>query len=165
MKNKLRISELQFKQYLLDHYVDSEGRKVSDRIVWNNEEFFDYTGMFGINKYTGERKMLSTGTISYWKAKLDVREEDVFLYHQNVTKKIPKDIDYEEWSRKNNKGYEKVAAYNRETVKRRLIKYAGIPEKYRYKTLDELVLIVLKTWDTLGMDAENEMRKFYHNNV
>lgn len=161
IKNKLKISETQFKQYLLDHYIDEEGRKVSDRVVWGSEEFFDITGMYSVNKFTKERQMLSTGTISYWKSKLKVKEEDVYIYHKKVTKRIT-DVSFEEWSRKNNKGYTKdVSTYNRDTIKRKLIKYAGLPEKYHLKSLDELVLLVLKTWEALGLDAENEMTTFY----
>lgn len=166
MKNRLKISENDFKQYLLNHYIDDEGLKVSDRVVWGTEEFFEYTGMYSINKFTGDRKMVSTGTVSYWKEKLKVKEQDVYEYHKHVSKKIKNDISFEEWSRKNNKGYNKdVTTYNRETIKRKLVKYAELPPKYQYKTLDELVTIVLKTWETLGLDAQEEMSKFYKHEV
>lgn len=159
--NKLKINEIQFKQYLLDHYIDDKGMKVSDRVVWDNDNFFELTGMYTINKFTGDRQMLSTGTISYWKKKLNVKERDVYNYHVTYTKRIPKETTYSEWSRKNNKGYPKETTFNRETTKRKLIKFAGLPQKYNHKSLDELILLVLKTWETLGLDAEGEMKRFY----
>ena len=87
MKNKLKISEHDFKNYLLNHYVDEEGNKVSDRVLWSTQEFFDYTGMYAVNKFTEERQICSTGTISYWKKKLELKEEDIYDYHKNITKK------------------------------------------------------------------------------
>lgn len=161
-QNRLKISEKEFRDYLLNHYIDDDGLKVSDRVVWGTDEFFDYTGMYGLNKFTGDRQMVSMGTISYWKKKLDVKEESVYDYHINVTKKISKDISFEDWSRKNNKGYSKSpSTFDRETIKRKLVKYAELPAKYQYKTLDELVAIVLKTWETLELDATAEMSRFF----
>lgn len=135
---------------------------MSDRVVWGDDKFFNITGMYSKNKFTGDKQMLSTGTISYWKTKLEVKEENVYEYHKNITKRIPKSLSYEDWSRKNNKGYTKdVSTFNRDTIKRKLIKYAGLPEKYHLKSLDELVMLVLKTWETLGLNAEDEMKNFY----
>ena len=161
-KNKLKISEQDFRIYLLNHYVDENGAKVSDRVLWSTDEFFELTGMYSINKFTNKRTILSTGTISYWKKKLNLKEESVFLYHQNVTKKIPSDITYEEWSRKYNKGYKKeIQTFNRDVIKKKLIKYAGLPNKYDNLTLDELTAVAMKIWTTIGIDAYLEMQKFY----
>lgn len=159
MKNKLKISEHDFKNYLLNHYVDEEGNKVSDRVLWSTQEFFDYTGMYAVNKFTNERQICSTGTISYWKKKLELKEEDIYDYHKNITKKIT--CSFEEWSRKNNKGYTRESTYNRDVIKRKLIKYANLPKKYSDMSLDEISNLALKLWETLGINANDEMRKFY----
>lgn len=161
MKGKLKISEQEFKNYLLESYINDKSEKVSDRELWSSPEFFEYTGMFSINKYTKERKILSTGTISYWKNKLDIKEKDVFLYHQNVTGKIGKDVDYLEWSKMNNKGHTKKRTYTNDTIKRKLIKYANLPNKYRFETFDRLQEIIFRFWNSMGLNAEEEMKKFY----
>lgn len=161
-KSKLKISEYDFKNYLLDHYVDDEGNKISDRVIWSSEEFYDYTGMFSVNKFTKIRQPVSTGTISYWKNKLDLKEEDIFSFHQEVTKKIKDNISFEEWSRKNNKGYKKdKSTYNRDVIKNKLIKHVGLPNKYTHMSLDNVSNLALKIWSTLGLNAEEEMKKFY----
>ena len=160
MNKKLKISEKDFKSYLLSNYVDEDGNKVSDRILWSTEEFFDYTGMYSINKYTGEKQMVSTGTISYWKDKLDVKEEEIYKYNTTVTNRIK--VDFEEWSRKNNKGYTKEKSISsNDTIKRKLIKYVGLPKKYEYMSLDDVSRLALSMWKNLGFNAEEEMKKFY----
>lgn len=161
-KSKLKITENEFKDYLLHHYVDENGAKISDRLLWSTEEFFDYTGMYAINKFTQKRTIVSTGTISYWKKKLNLNEENVYLFHKNITKKIDKNTTFEEWSRKFNKGYKKnIKTTNRETTKSKLIKYAGLPPKYSVKTLDEITMIAMKIWETVGVDPHSEMQRFY----
>lgn len=161
MKGKLKISEKQFRDYLLDKYLNDNLEKVSDRELWSSEDFFDYTGMYSINKYTGERKILSTGTISYWKSKLNIKEKDVYDYHKKVTKKL-KDIPYSQWSKMNNKGHKRKRTLTENAIKIQLIKYVGLPEYYKLKTLSMVTEIVYRTWKSLGLDAEVEMKKFYN---
>lgn len=160
MKSKLKISELQFREYLLEHYINENLEKVSDRELWGREDFFDYTGMYGLNKYTGERKILSTGTISYWKSKLNIKEKDVYEYHKKITKKL-KNISYEDWSKINNKGHARKSTFTENSIKNKLIKYVGLPKSYKNKTFMMVQEIVFRTWKSLGLDAEQEMYKFY----
>jgi hypothetical protein len=42
-----------------------------------------------------------------------------------------------------------------------LIKYANLPKKYSDMSLDEISNLALKLWETLGINANDEMRKFY----
>lgn len=159
MKSKLKITEKQFKDYLLENYINGNLEKVSDRDLWSREDFFDYTGMYTINKYTNERKMLSTGTISYWKQKLNIKEKDVFDFHKKNGKL--KDITYFEWSKLNNKGHIRKKTLTDETIKRKLIKYVGLSNVYKLQTLKYVQESVYRLWKGLGLDADLEMKKFY----
>lgn len=160
-KSKLLISETDFRKYLLNNYVDEEGNKISDRVLWSTKEFFDTTGMFTINKYTQDRQIVSMGTVSYWKKKLNLSEKDIYEFHKIITGRI-KDISFEDWSRKYNKGYDKsISTYNRESIKRKLIKYLQLPNKYDDMSLEGVSDLAINLWKSLGLDAEEEMRNFY----
>lgn len=161
-KSKLTLSDNDFRNYLLNNYVDEDGYKVSDRLVWSTEEFFDKTGMYTINKYTKTRQIVSMGTVSYWKKKLDLSEKDIYNFHKVITGRI-KDISFEEWSRRYNKGYDKsIPTYNRESIKRKLIKYLQLPNKYNDMSLEEISDLAINLWKSLGLDAEEEMKDFYN---
>lgn len=157
---KLKISEKEFKNYLLENYIDKNGNKVSDRKLWGSNDFFDLTGMYSIDKYTKKRKILSTGSISYWKKKLRIREKDVFMYHQNITGKIKKDVKYEDWSKRNNRGHVKEKIFNENTIKRNLIKYVGLSDDYYKYTPKQIQEIVYRFWNSMGLNAVEEMNKF-----
>lgn len=161
MKSKLLITELEFREYLLKNYVDKNTlEKVSDRDLWGREDFFDFTGMYSINKYSRERKIVSTGTISYWKTKLDVKEIDVYNYNFDIlSTKYP---TYEDWSRVNNKGYNKSKkTYTEETIKRRLVSYMGFPNSYKQKPMSYVQDVAYETFKSLGLDPDEEMTQFY----
>lgn len=158
---KLKITEREFKIYLLENYIDENGNKISDRELWSKPSFFEYTGMYSIDKYTKEKKIISTGSISYWKSKLNLKEKDVFLYHKNVTKKIDKNVDYDKWSKLNNKGHKKINIYNENTIKRNLIKYVGLSNSYNKYSPKKIQEIVFRFWESMGLDATVEMNKFY----
>ena len=161
MKSKLRITETEFRNYLLKNYIDPNTlEKVSDRDLWGREEFFDYTGMFGINRYSKERKIVSTGTISYWKTKLDVKEEDVYNFNFEIlSKKYP---TYEDWSRVNNKGYGRTKKTMAEdTIKRKLVAYMGFPNSYKNKPMSYVQDVAYETFRSLGVDPDEEMVLFY----
>lgn len=160
-KSKLKISEEEFKEYLLNHYVDMEGNKVSDRALWNSKKFFLDTGMYGINKYTKEMKMVSLGSVSYWKKKLNINEHTIFEYHKNKTKRIPQDIEFDCWSRSNNKGHKKIPTYTDDMVKIKLIKYANLPSQYKYATFDRVQTIACNFWENFGLNPGEELKKFY----
>lgn len=147
---KLLLSEDEFKIYLLDKYVDDTGKKLSVRVIWNTEDFMEYTGMFKVNKYTGNRERVSEGTISYYNKKLNLTEADIFEYHQNITKRIQTNVTFEEWSRKNNKGYTREEINNRETIKSKMIKYFGLSETYQHYSHDKVREICDKL---IGKDA------------
>lgn len=157
---KLKISETDFKAYLISNYVDEDGMKISDRKLWSSKDFFDYTGMYSVNKYTKKKAMVSTGTISYWKKKLNIKEKDIYEFHTKITRKI--NVSYEDWSRMYNKGYKKESSVlSGESIKLSLIKYMGLSQKYKYKTLEEIQAIVLNTWKLLGLNETEEMERFY----
>ncbi|MGL5962566.1 MAG: hypothetical protein ACRCZ0_11555 [Cetobacterium sp.] len=141
---KLRISEGDFREYLLDKYVDGLGKKLSVRYVWSQRDFMEHTGMFKINPITGGWERVSEGTISYYNKTLNLSEIDIFNYHQVFTKKIPETITFSEWSRINNKGYSREELINQDTVKRRMIKYFGLNEDYTHYSHDKVREICLR---------------------
>lgn len=144
-----------FKEYLIDLYVDEHGEKVSCRKVWSSEEFFEYTGMFKINKYTGEKERCSEGTMSHYNKKLNLTERDLFEYHQQITKRIPLTVTFEEWSRKNNKGHTREEMINQETIKRRMIKYFDLSETYQHFSPNKVRSLVERLF------GKEEVEKFY----
>lgn len=152
---KLKLSEEEFKEYLLDKYVDEQGQKVSVRLLWGTEEFMNHTGMFKINKYTKKKERVSEGTISYYNKKLELTERDIFEYHRQITKRIPVTTTFEEWSRKNNKGYTREELLNQDTIKRRMIKYFGLSESYIHFSHDKVRELCSR------LVGKEEITKFY----
>lgn len=161
MKNKLKLSEFEFRSYLLESYIDENGNKVSDRELWGSEKFFEKTGLYKINKYTNKKCICSTGTISYWKSKLNLKEEDVFRYHKLFTKKIKDDIEFEQWSKKNNRGHKRINTLTDDTIKRRMVKYFGLDDVYNHLTLEKAQSYLYELLSGLGTDAKVEISKFY----
>lgn len=156
MRNKkLKLTEDEFKEYLLGKYVDDFGQKVSIRQVWKSEDFMNHTGMFKINKYTGEKEICSEGTMSYYNRKLGLTEEYIFEYHQKITQKIPITTTFHEWSRKNNKGHTKEEVLNQETIKRRMIKYFDLSEMYNHFSPNRVRQLSERLF------GKDEMEKFY----
>lgn len=153
-KNKLKLTNSQFKEYLLDKYVDENGEKVSVREVWDNLEFKKHSGMYQINKYTKVKDIVSTGTISYWNKKLNLTEKEIYDFHFNITKRI-KETDYSIWSKQKNKGHIRKRCSNLRTIKNGMIRYFGFNERYKrlsYRAVEQLA-------DKLvGAD---EVKKFY----
>lgn len=160
-KKKLKISESELKTYLLENYIDDNGTKVSDRELWSKEEFFETTGLFRINIYTGKREICSTGTISYWKNKLNLKEDVVFEYHQLFSKRIGLDVQFEEWSKKNNKGHTVKQSFSENMIKKRLIKHFGVSQVYSHLSLERALSYICEFLDGLGKDGKKEIAKFY----
>lgn len=159
---KLKLSDTEFKNYLLENYIDENGDKVSDRELWSRNDFFEKTGLFKINKFTNKKEICSTGTISYWKKKLLLKEQSVFEYHQLITKKISENTEFEVWSKKNNKGHNKITTLTEETVKRRMIKHFGLLDVYNHLTLNQVHNAIYELLHGLGKDAKEEIAKFYN---
>lgn len=156
MRNrKLKLTEETFKNYLINLYVDEFGEKVSCRKVWSTSDFFSYTGMFKINKYTGEKERCSEGTISHYNKKLNLSEEELFEYHQQITKRISLSVEFKDWSRKNNKGYSKEEVLNQETLKRRMIKFFGLNETYQNFSPNKVKQLAERIF------GKSELEKFY----
>jgi len=101
------ISETEFKDILLEQLVDADGLKVSLRTVFNQEEFMVKTGYYNIKTFkdTGEYRMISPGTISYIINKLNLYEWELYQYHKYISKRIPKQMSFEQFSRAKNKDY------------------------------------------------------------
>lgn len=161
IKRKLKISCEELRNYLLEHYIDDEGEKISDRTLWGSEEFMEYTGLYKEDLFTDKKLPVSLGTVSYWKKKLNILEEDVFSYHQIITKRLDEDLEYETWSKKYNKGHNKIQVLSQETIKKRLIKYAGLSKVFYNFSFDEVSKAINKVWEEMGLDSEIEMNKFY----
>lgn len=152
---KLKLSEDDFREYLLGKYVDDTGCKLSIRQVWETEDFMEHTGMYKVNKYTGMRERCSEGTMSYYNKKLNLTERDIFEYHQLITKKIPIITSFEEWSRRHNKGHTREEILNQETIKRRMIKYFDLSETYHNFSPSKVMELCAR------LVGKEEVTKFY----
>lgn len=160
-KGKLKITCEELRSYLLENYINKNGEKISDRALWGSDDFMEFTGLYKLDIFTNKKLPVSLGTVSYWKKKLNILEEDVFRYHQIITKRINDDLEYETWSKKYNKGHNRIQVLSHETVKRRLIKYAGLSKTFYNFSFDEVSKAINKVWAEMGLDSVSEMNKFY----
>ena len=94
--NKLKMTHEQFRQYLLDHYLDENNWKIPERKLVCMPDFMEDTGLYKIDYKTKFKTPVSMGTMAYWKKILNLRDYDIYRYHRDVTKRIT--IDYEEWT-------------------------------------------------------------------
>lgn len=158
---KLKLSDEDFKEFLLDNYIDQNGNKVSDRELWSSESFMEKTGMFKLDRFSKKKLCCSTGTISYWKKKLNVREKDVFDYNQKITQKILNKIKYEEWSKMNNRGYHKIELETPDRRKNRLIRILGLDQTFRNYTFEEIMRLIESFWEDMGLNVEQQKLEVY----
>lgn len=125
MKNfkSYRCSKEKLKKELIEHFIDKKGNKVSKRDLCKDKEF--------LKSINCDRAKLSSSTISSWCERLIntepygiVSEEFLFNYHQKVTKKIPKDKKFSEWSR--------VKSINKNIVKEKIERIIDWNNKQMY---------------------------------
>lgn len=164
---KLKMTTEQFKQYLLDHYLDEENNKISERRLINMSSFMDDTGMFKLDTRTGVKTPISMGTIAYWKKKLNLKDYDVYKYHRDVTKRIT--IGYEEWTKsskrlnKNKKmgrgGLSKILIYTPELEKEKLVKECSFPKHFINYTLERLRNLAYELWEDMGINPVEELTR------
>lgn len=166
---KLKMSESEFREYLINNYVDEDGNKVSDRVLISSEKFIQDTGLYKIDKITGLIKPCSLGNISYWKSKLDLKEYDIYKHHKYVTGKIASYVEYEDWSNKAIKGRKKNKTicvskrayesknYNEKNERLLLIRVCGFPEHFENYTVEQVRQLALELWEDLGLDAREEL--------
>lgn len=116
----LKLSDSDFKLWLLNHFIGENGEKVSFTDVLNSQEFIDETGLCRVNKETKEIEPASRGTLSYWCYGLPkkpinkygvVNSEpfkgrgltDDVIYQYGVQEGLIKDIEFEDWRNTYNK--------------------------------------------------------------
>lgn len=163
MSRKLKMTQKQFKQYLLDRYVTNDGYKVSDRELWSDETFMNETGMFQYEKFTNKKCMVSLGTISYYKSKLSVKERDVYDYHFNYTKIVK--IPFEKFTNKltsnliNNRGVRKNIL-SQDQIKSKLIKYLNFPKHFQNYTYSFVRSMAYNIWEESGLDPIKSFSEF-----
>jgi hypothetical protein len=95
-----KVTENQFRDIWLDYLVDENGKKVSWRKLIKDKKFQDETGYFRVTA-NGQRKPVSIGSASYWLAEFKLYDEELFNYHQEITKRIPLNKTYETWKSEN----------------------------------------------------------------
>lgn len=164
---KLKMTSEQFKQYLLDNYLDENNNKISERKLINMPKFMEETGMYKLDTRTGVRTPISMGTIAYWKNKLNLKDYDIYKYHRDVTKRIT--IDYEDWTqssrrlnreKKIKKGVLKdTVVYTPELEKEKLIKECSFPKHFVNYTLERLRNLAFELWEDMGLNPVDELTR------
>lgn len=123
-----KIDESEFRYYALDLLVDENGNKRSIRNLFDDPEFQDVTGFWRINKKTGERESISPGSIAHQIKKFNLYEEEIFEYHKYVTRRIPYNMDIEQFRSRNIKLYiEDFENYNVKSAIRKILNEIGSP--------------------------------------
>jgi hypothetical protein len=156
-RTRLKISEDEFLQYLLDNYVDGGGNKVSDRQLWGSEEFFKKTGLFKKDKYSSKMILVSMGTVSYWKKKLNIDEHSIYHYHATITKRIC-ETTFDEWSRKHNLGHKKKKIVTDLSRRSDLVKILNLSSDFRVYTVDMIIKYMRDIWRLANKDVDYETR-------
>lgn len=167
-KRKLKLSDTQFKKYLLDKLVDEEGNKVSVRKLIETNEFMETTGLFQIDNF-GNRKPCSVGTMSdYINTKYKLDELTLFEHHKLITKRIKEEVVFNEWSNCRNRGKNrKNNLFSDDVLKNTFIKYFknanALPKNYQLYTFEGLKSFVISLYDSYFGDGEGkkEVDNFY----
>lgn len=115
------ISDEAFRRFLRKHFIDDEGNKVSTRELFSSDLLFDYTGYYRLSP-TGNREMVSMGSVSKLLVKLKCSEPELFAYYKKK-KLISEEIDFETWSRKCNRKHTKNSKSKREDFKFYMIEF------------------------------------------
>lgn len=153
---RLKISESDFQMYLLENYIDSAGDKVSDRELWSSDEFIEKTGLFKKDKFSTKKLMVSMGTVSYWKKKLEITEESIFHYHTVMSKRLKPNADFEKWSRKNNAGHSKKKQNDEKTRRANLVKILNLDSNFKKYSVDIIMNYMRDIWKLSNLDVEAE---------
>jgi len=95
-----KVTEFEFREIWIDSLVDCFGKKVSWRKLISDKCFQDKTGYYRVTA-NGQRKAVSVGSASYWLTEFKLYDEELFKYHQEVTKRIPSNKTYEDWKSEN----------------------------------------------------------------
>lgn len=166
--NKLKITQSEFKKYLIDKLVDEEGNKVSVRKLIENPEFMDYTGLYQ-EDLAGNRKPCSIGTMTgYINNKFKLSELALYEYHTEKTKRI-KNIPFLEWSNCRNRGkVKKDNNFSNDRLHSSFIKFfkpsGALPQNYALRDISTLKEIVKFVYDKHFGKGEGqiEIDKFYY---
>ena len=93
-----RVGKQELKKILLDFSVDMKGRKVTKFNLCRNREFLDKIGC--------NREKISFNSIQSWYKRLEnfepvgeMTDKFIFEYHRNITKRIPLDTSYYNWTK------------------------------------------------------------------
>lgn len=166
-RHKLKMTREQFKQYLLDNYLDENNRKISERKLVSTHKFMNDTGLYKLDKITGIKTPVSMGTMAYWKKVLNLRDFDIYKYHRDVTKRITE--DYENWrainiiknhNTKRKTGVLKgLVVYTPELEKEKLLKECSFPKHFVNYKLERLRKLAFELWEDLGLNPNEELSR------
>lgn len=104
----IKLTNKQFKEWLLDNFVDENGNKITCRDLMKSEKFKNEVF------YNPSKTFGSIGTLSNWMGKLLTDEypykgeavTEQLIFTHNLQKGVIKSISFDEWSRKYNKGHQ-----------------------------------------------------------
>lgn len=166
-RHKLKMSREQFKQYLLDNYLDENNRKISERKLVNTPKFMNDTGLYKLDKVTGIRTPVSMGTMAYWKKVLNLKDFDIYKYHRDVTKRITE--DYENWrainivrnleAKRKTGALKGLVVYTPELEKERLLQECSFPKHFVNYKLERLRKLAFELWEDMGLNPSEELAR------
>lgn len=149
---------------MLEMYINEYGKKVSDRKLFSNKEFQEKTGLFKLNRITGEKEPISCGGISDWKNKTGLNEYEIFKFGK-ASGRIDSNIEFSNWSNYKNKGKTntkgETTLFDPHSIKKKLIKYFGLSDSLLFHDLTRLEKSVMDLFNSLGLNGKEELTIFY----
>ena len=149
-KSQLKITENQLKRYLLNHFIDGNGNKVSVRDIFTSLDFMKYTGLYNHQSMSLELQPISLGTMTYWLKKLELREPELFKYYKKKGL-IKEKVEFKDWSRKCNRRGKINYTTQQSDFKYRFIDHFNLDAVECYGlSLDELKEQAIELYETMG---------------
>ena len=147
------ISDEAFTRFLRKHFIDEEGNKISIRELFSSDLLYDYTGYYRLSP-TGNREMVSMGSISKLLPKLRCSEQELFTYYKRK-KLISEEITFEMWSKRCNRKHTKNSKPKREDFKAYMIEFFKLDYVECYDlSMEDLRMKALMNYLNLDLSIE-----------
>jgi hypothetical protein len=153
-KSTTHLSDLQFKRYLLRNFITEEGDKISIRDLFTSEEFMHYTKYYRI--VNGQKQPMAMGTISCLLNKLGLNEDYMFKYYKSKGL-IREDMDFETWTRKNNRNrkHNRIYKYVQAEFKEIFVEYFKLGIRNADLSIVDLKMMAIERYVLMGFCEED----------